>query len=269
MLLSINYSNQAANLYKNGRINIDRFKCPDWPEMIKEAQELLPVAVHFDLKAGRDKLQEVDWDKIYRLMEKTETPYVNLHLEAKSKDFPHIPVDTTKITHQEEIYTQVFADICTVRKHFDTSQIIIENVPFRGKRGNVLRPVVEPQFIKRVLEETGCGLLLDLSHAKISAMTMGMDDFEYFCQLPMNQLKELHFTGVHNRNGWLQDHLSVLENDWRLLDWVVENIQNSIWSEPWMLAFEYGGVGERFKDRSDPQVMHEQIPMINKRISVI
>ena len=69
MLLSINYSNQAAQLYKQEKIFIDRFKCPDWPDMIAEAKELRPIDVHFSLKAGRGKLEKVNWDEVSRLME--------------------------------------------------------------------------------------------------------------------------------------------------------------------------------------------------------
>jgi len=50
--LRINYSTQAADLLKQGKIQVERFKCPDWPDMIAEASQLCPVAVHVNLKAG-------------------------------------------------------------------------------------------------------------------------------------------------------------------------------------------------------------------------
>jgi len=267
MLLSINYSTQAAQLYKQDRIPIDCFKCPDWPDMIAEARELCPICVHFNLQAGRGKLENVDWDDISKLLEQTQTPYVNLHLEAKIKDFPQIPVDTTDRIHQEQIVHQVLSDLEIAIQHFGAQNIILENIPYRGKLGKVLRPVIEPQIIQQVLEETGCGLLLDISHVRISAMTIGMNEREYISQLPVNQLRELHFTGVHNLDGWLQDHLPALEADWQILDWVLENIHEGQWVVPWMLAFEYGGVGKRFSNRSEPAVIEEQINLIHRKIN--
>ncbi len=55
MLFSINYSTQAAVLFQQDRLKIDRFKCPDWPDLIDEASEYCPPAVHFNLTAGRGK----------------------------------------------------------------------------------------------------------------------------------------------------------------------------------------------------------------------
>lgn len=269
MLLSINYSKQAAQLYHQGKIYIDRFKCPDWPDMVAEAKELRPISVHFSLKAGRGKLEKVDWDEVFRFMDQNKTPYVNLHLEAKVKDFPHIPVDTTDPLHQEEIIQQVISDLQIAKKYFDPQKIILENVPYRGNLGNILRPVVEPRIIRQIVEMTDCGLLLDISHARISAISICMNEHDYLSQLPVKRLRELHFTGVHNLDGWLQDHLPALEADWLVLDWVLEHIQKGTWSKPWMLAFEYGGIGERFEKRSDPMVISEQLPIINRKIKEI
>ena len=56
-------------------------------------------------------------------------------------------------------------------------------------------------------------------------MSIGTNELDYLSELPVKHLRELHFTGVHNLDGWLQDHLAALEADWLLLDWVLEHIQ--------------------------------------------
>ena len=53
MNFAINYSPQAGELLKQGKIEINLFKCPDWPELIQEASALAPVYVHFPLIAGQ------------------------------------------------------------------------------------------------------------------------------------------------------------------------------------------------------------------------
>ena len=110
--------------------------------------------------------------------------------------------------------------------HFPAEQIIIENVPYRGNFGKVLRTVVEPETICEVLEKTGVGLLLDISHARIAANFLGMPAFDYLGQLPTRQIKEMHFTGLHPYQGRLQDHLEALPEDWPVLDWVLEKIHS-------------------------------------------
>jgi len=269
MYLAINYSYQAAELVKKKQIEVDFFKTPEWLDMIAEARQLRPVRVHFSLKAGRGKLEHIDWQLLSDIMQDTDTPYMNMHLEAKSKDFPHIPIDSTDPIHQEEILAQVLKDIQTVSDHFGADKVIIENVPYRGKPGKVLRPVIEPKIISRIIAETGCGLLLDISHAAMTALSLGLDEKEYLSQYPVDAVRELHFTGVHNLDGWYQDHLPALEADWKLLDWVLNAIQTGKWARPWMLAYEYGGVGERFAHRSETDVIKEQVPILNQKIQSV
>jgi hypothetical protein len=95
---------------------------------------------------------------------------------------------------------------------------------------------------------------------------MGMDHKQYFSRLPVCQVKEMHFAGIHNLNGQLSDHLSILKEDWHKLDWVLGHIQSGEWSQPWMLAFEYGGVGVEFEWRSDPRVIADQVPRLLEKL---
>jgi uncharacterized protein (UPF0276 family) len=266
MDFSINYSTQAAALLTEGRIQIDRFKCPDWPDLIAEASRYCPVAVHFELKAGSGVLTDTSWKRVDLLLSETATPYVNLHLDPVLKDFPGFPVDTPEKNQFEQVVKRLIEDVQAVVSYFGAERVIAENVPYRGEAGRVLRPGVEPAVIRQVLDETGCGLLLDISHARIAAHHLGLDEQEYMAQLPVDRLRELHFTGLHNLNGRLQDHLEALQEDWPILDWVMERIRTGEWARPWMLAFEYGGVGDKFAWRSDQQIMAAQIPILYSKV---
>ncbi len=257
MKFSINYSTQAAVLLDQHKIELDCFKCPDWPDLIQEASQRRPVAVHFTLAAGRGKLFKKNLNKVALLAEMTGTPFINLHLEAKQADFPDIPIDSTLASHRERVLSQTLAEVDLAVKRFGAGRVIVENVPYR-LAGNVLRPSVEPEAICRVVQETGCGLLLDIPHARITAAQLGLDEREYIASLPMHSLKELHFTGVYSFDGWLQDHLPALEADWQTLEWVLERINLGEWPRPWMLAFEYGGVGWKFAWRSEAGAIERQ-----------
>ena len=257
MQFSINYSTQAAVLLDQHKIQLDRFKCPDWPELIQEARQRRPVAVHFALAAGRGKLLKKNLDKIAAQAEETRTPYINLHLEAKIADFPDIPVGSTRPEHRERVLAQTLEEVELAVDRFGAGRVIVENVPYR-LTGNVLRPSVEPETICRVVQETGCGLLLDIPHARITAAQLGLDERAYIGSLPVHSLKELHFTGVHTFDGWLQDHLPAQEADWQALEWVFERIKLGEWPRPWMLAFEYSGVGWKFAWRSEAGAIEKQ-----------
>jgi uncharacterized protein len=262
MKFAINYSKQAARLVEQGDIDIDRFKCPDWPYLVDEASQLRPVAVHFTLQAGSGKVQKTDWGLVERLLEQTGTDYVNLHLASEGSDFPGIALDTRCTEERRLVIDRLIEDVQSAVSRFGADRVIVENVPYRAGEGTVLRPAVEPDAIGEVLAETGCGLLLDISHARIAARYLNMNERDYMAALPVDRLRELHFTGLHNLNGQWQDHLPVLEDDWPVLDWVLERIRQGEWALPAMLAFEYGGVGEKFSWRSDASVIAEQTPRL-------
>jgi hypothetical protein len=104
---------------------------------------------------------------------------------------------------------------------------------------------------------------LDISHARITAHSLGLSDEEYLSQLPTVRIREMHIAGVHTLpGGELQDHLAMLDDDWSLLAWVLARIRLKEWGQPWLLAFEYGGVGSVFAWRSDPLVIAEQVPRL-------
>jgi hypothetical protein len=257
MLFGINYSAPAARLCAEGRLEVDRFKCPDWPEMIAEAQELRRVAVHFTLKAGRGKTRKADWEHILRWLDLTGTPHVNVHLEPRLGDYPGMPVDTLEPAHRQQVLERTLDELWLVVQRFGAGRVIVENSPYRST-GTLLRPAAETEFINRLVDETGCGLLLDIAHATISAHNLGLTPQEYMSRLPVQSLRELHFTGVHDLDGWLQDHLPALPTDWEILGWVLEQIKSGEWPHPWLLAFEYGGVGEKFASRSEVEVIETQ-----------
>ena len=272
--LAINYSPAAAQLLQAGRLPIQRFKCPDWPDLVAEASALLPVAVHFSLSAGSGQLAQTDWERVEQLRQVTGTPYVNLHLDALQQDFPGMPRDTHEPAHIRLVTERLLHDVNAAVERFGAGQVIVENVPYQpdGSRNDppydkCLRPAVLPEVIRQVVQESGCGLLLDIPHARISAHNLGLDEREYLTSLPVESIRELHVTGLHtNQFGFLQDHLSMLESDWPSLEWVLERIRGGEWGSPWLLAFEYGGVGWKFEQRSDPQVIESQVPELRRRL---
>jgi hypothetical protein len=101
---------------------------------------------------------------------------------------------------------------------------------------------------------------LDVSHARIVSHYIGIDPFEYIQRLPLDRLKELHFTGIHSWDGYLQDHLPMLEEDWGWLVWVLNNVKSGEWVQAHMLAFEYGGIRKFYSDHSDIDIIKEQVP---------
>jgi uncharacterized protein (UPF0276 family) len=142
--------------------------------------------------------------------------------------------------------------------------------------------------ITRVVEETGCGLLLDLAHARISAAYLDMDVKTYINELPFTKIREMHITGVQPLLGhWAElvrevdvadadrlanglfDHLPMVEEDWRLVDWSLQQIRTGTWPRPWAIAFEYGGVGPLWEMLTDPHVLGQQVPRLRNLLQTV
>ena len=260
--LAVNYSPQAAALRRSGGLPIDLYKCPDWPDLIGEAvgNDNHPVYVHFPLVAGNGSLETVDWSRVERLLEETRTPYVNLHLAPHPANFSG---DPESAAYRDRVLSALRRDVERVGARFGGERVIIENVPYYSEEDGRLRLGVLPETVGGVVRDMGCGLLFDLSHARISARHLGVDEREYIEALPLDSLRELHITGVQKHEGRLCDHLPLTEDDWEMTAWAFAQIRAGAWARPGVVALEYGGVGPAFEWRSDSGVLAEQVPRLH------
>ncbi|PKO17749.1 MAG: hypothetical protein CVU39_04505 [Chloroflexi bacterium HGW-Chloroflexi-10] len=86
----------------------------------------------------------------------------------------------------------------------------------------------------RILEETGCSLLLDIPHARINAFARKIS-FEAYCQsLLLERTREIHISGLRPRDGFLYDaHQSIQSEDLDCLNWVLQ------YTNPELITLEY------------------------------
>ncbi len=259
MQFAINYSPQAADLLQSGAIQIDRFKCAsDWPHLIPLAREHRPVYVHFVLRTDPGAIRALDVDAVNALCAETDTPMVNLHLMQGDDAFTDM---SNMTTDRAALYDYALEAVQLAVERFGQERVIVENIPFHGARGRAKRPLIEPDLIRALIEQTGVGFLLDISHARISAASIGMYAYDYLEQLPGESLRELHVTGIGlSREGRMTDHLGLTDADWPFYEWVLDRIKAGVWATPWMVAFEYGGLGPLFEWRTNPHVIAGQVP---------
>jgi uncharacterized protein len=290
MQFAVNYSPQAAELVHNGQVTIDRFKCPAWPDLIDSIPDSDPLYIHFPLRVGlgigdaedTETHQPADWRKMEKLLAQTGTPYINLHLGIQPSDYPDWPVaPTPDADFIDMLIENTLRDIEPVIRRFGADKVIAEN----DHTGNGLyrREIIEPNFISRVIEEADCGFLLDVSHARLAARSLGVDAHDYINQLPVKRLREVHVTGIQTYderwqskvsnagvkpdplqayNGHPVDHLPMTEADWDFVARSIEQIHTGQWATPWIVSFEYGGVGPLWQALTDQVALHDQIPRL-------
>jgi uncharacterized protein len=292
MLFSVNYSPLLAGLIQSGSMSIDRFKCPDWPDLLAEARNLLPVYIHFPLLIGSgqgspldgETHQPADFERIAELMEGTGTPYVNTHFIAPVSYYPGISLDSTASGHWRCILDGALRDLEPLIDRFGQEQVLVENII---NQPGWLDACALPEVISALVEETGCGFLFDLSHARLAAANLGIDPREYIRALPVGYMREMHITGIQvlegqllktvlaigdpygmaaNNSGKGIDHVSMVEEDWTELAWALDQIAAGAWSTPWVASYEYGGVGPFWERLSDRETYQEQVPRMAQMV---
>ena len=263
MKFAINYSPQAEKLWREGKIHVDLFKCPDWPDLVEQVSQIHKVYVHCGLFAGHEHQTQAGFSQLRKWLDTTDTLVINAHLAALKSDFP-----TGHDISVEAVIERAVQDVERLAARFGIERIVVENLayPIEFWIDDMLPEMVDPAVVSEVVGRTGCGLLLDTAHAIRACEGTGRDDVKaYLNAMPMQALRELHIVGIlpePDEHGIRHDHFAMTEADWAMAEWAVEQIRLGRWNKPDTLAFEYGGVGERFEWRSDEAVIAEQAPRL-------
>lgn len=262
MRFAINYSPQAEELLREGRIQVDVFKCPDWRDLVARVSREHRVYVHCSLYAGRELDTAPDFAALDHWLAATDTLVINTHFAALRSEFPAGPISA------EMVIKRGLQSVERLGERYGIERVVIENVPYPTGAwlGDLLPEVVDPAVIREVVERSGCGLLLDLAHAvRACEGTKRADVKAYIEAMPLHALRELHVVGLAaapDQLGMRHDHLPMTAADWQLAEWAIEGIAAGKWRKPDTLAFEYGGIGEKFEWRSDRAVIAEQAPRL-------
>jgi hypothetical protein len=285
---AVNYSPLLAELVREGQVGIDRFKCPAWPGLLAEARQTLPVYIHFPLIIGSGTGQVMDaethapadLERMAGLAETSGTYYLNTHWVADGRDYPGIAVDSRAPADGRRVVDGALRDLEPLIRRFGAERVLVENlIPEYGW----LAHGVLPETLALLLEQSGCGLLLDLSHARLAARALGLDERGYVSSLPVGQVREVHITGLQKLEGrWLDligshpggfggnqagmwmDHLPMTEQDWPITAWAAGEIAAGRWNEPWVVGYEYGGVGGFWEAITWKETYLAELPRLSK-----
>ncbi len=263
MRFAINYSPQAEKLWREGAIKVDLFKCPDWPELVARVGRMHRVYVHGGLMAGRGEHDGVDCEQLEKWLAETDSRVINMHLAALRSDFP-----AGAVIDADAIIERVVEDVERLGERLGVERIVVENMPWPLEFwvDDFLPEIADPAVISEIVRRSGCGFLLDVAHAIRACEGLGLADAQgYLNALPVHALRELHIVGMKptpNAQGIRLDHFAMTPADWAMAEWAVAQIRAGVWQMPDTLAFEYGGVGERFEWRSEEAVIAAQAPRL-------
>lgn len=176
---------------------------------VKKLEELELLAQHFpiiphSLELSLGSAEGVDEDYLAKLADVisvVDPPWFSDHIcftRSGGVKIGHLaPVPFT-----DEALGVFVKNIERVKQRI-SKPFILENITY-----NVEYPsskMSESEFISRLLNETGCGLLLDVANLYINSVNLGFDWRQYLDELPLEKVVQLHFVGAHNGNGRLID----------------------------------------------------------------
>jgi hypothetical protein len=222
---------------RTGAADIDYFKFPALgfqTEILNDADAfeafaervgaLRPILLHglypsCDL-SDCDLKREFDFATMDRLLRLAKTPGVSLH-PSSGKIAPEV--------------NAIIENLCFLRERYaHLGFVSMENL-------DSLRfgPLIQPEVITRIVRESGCDFLLDISHAYCAARCLGMDLREYLIQLPLERVYEIHINGWAEKGGDIMCHVKINAQGYEILRELLTRCA------PQIVTIEYGRHNDR------------------------
>lgn len=86
--------------------------------------------------------------------------------------------------------------------------LVLENVTYTLEIPH--RTLSQAAFFRRLVDATGCGILLDVTNVFINATNHHFAPEDFLRQMPLDHLVQVHLAGGYWRHGWLVDGHSEL-----------------------------------------------------------
>jgi uncharacterized protein len=188
-------------------------------ELLAEHFTLIPHGLDLSLGSA-DGVDAVYLEKFAALIERLNPPWWSEHIAFTRAGGVHIG-HLAPLPFTREAVATLRRNIAAVRQSIATP-LILENITFVVSLPGA--EMSEAEFLNEVLEQTDCGLLLDVTNLHINAANHRYDPLAFLEKLPMERIIQLHFVGGDEQNGILIDSHSQPASPevWTLLERIVE-----------------------------------------------
>lgn len=158
--------------------------------LLKQHFPLIPHGLSLSLGSA-EGLDEIYLEKFAALVEDIQPEWCSDHIcftKSGGVDIGHLsPVPFTY-----EAVNALVGNIKRVKSRIKTP-LILENITYTFRYPNA--EMTETEFLRRILEESDCGLLLDVTNLYINSVNHKFDWREFLDELPMERVVQLHFVG--------------------------------------------------------------------------
>jgi hypothetical protein len=155
--------------------------------------ERFPLSVHgVGLSIGAERGLDTDHlDRVARLVDRLRPASFSEHLAWSTHEAAFLN-DLLPLPYTEATLDRVCAHVDQVQAALNRP-ILLENpstyLAFAESE------MAETDFLRKIADRTGCGLLLDVNNVFVSATNLGTDPRAYLAAFPMERVGEIHLGG--------------------------------------------------------------------------
>lgn len=163
-----------------------------WRKKLHEAAEVYPLTSHgLSLSIGSpDPLDFTFLKKVKSFLDTFQISIYSEHLSYSKSQNAHL-YDLLPIPFRQDAVKHIVERIRTVQDFLERP-IALENVSYYTP---VAAEMSEPDFIRAIIEESGCRLLLDVNNVYVNAFNHSYDPHDFIQQLPLERVAYVHMAG--------------------------------------------------------------------------
>lgn len=192
-------------------------------EELQELTRVFTVIPHgVGLSIGSPTLDREYLRAIKRVSDACGSPYYSEHLavtRAPGIDIGHL----APVWFTEPVLARTADHVRRVQDLLG-KPLVLENVTYLFEIPGAR--MTQTDFFARLVEATGCGMLLDLTNLHTNATNHHFDALAFLDELPLDRVVQLHLAGGYWADGMLIDgHCEPVEHGtWALLDQLVARL---------------------------------------------
>lgn len=197
----------------------------EWESIRRLAQRWPLVAHHIGFSLGSaDYFDQEYLDNVLQLHREFGFHWHSDHLSYSKLIQGEAPEYNTclalPVPYDTETMEMVAAKIRLIRESIGTPFFIENNVYFTEIPDE---EHTEPEFLKGLCREAGCGLLLDLHNVYVNSRNFSFDPKTFVDALDLSTVSEIHIAGGNEAGGmYLDSHSGACPDQvWELLDYVL------------------------------------------------
>ena len=196
-----------------------------WRKQLNKLAEKYPITSHgLSLSIGSPEEPDMDFLKhVKQFLKDFNVEIYSEHLSFSKCDNAHL-YDLLPIPFREDAVKHVANRISKVQD-FLGRKIAIENVSYYTP---VAAEMDEVTFIRNVVEEADCNLLLDVNNVYVNAFNHNYDAKEFIKKLPLERVAYIHMAG-HTK---VEEDLiidthgeAIIDPVYELFDWTLDKIE--------------------------------------------